>query len=429
METVVKALYNASFAIWNTLIGIAMTIFRTSPTAVSGGTPYGIVHSLYTSISAATIPIATCFFVIAIYKSVVTAPPEQQAQRFLMDGVRYCIILFVAANLWQILGYIMEFSDGITATLGGGAGYMLSMDGDLERIISESLVLPEFELSGEWIGKLFETLGCCILLLIGGVVLILVMVASSLSIISSAFERILKPLVLMPFAGIAVAMGAGGHKHQLAKANHVKKTIRLVALAKNISIDCVTVDDIFAYQGKVGDSLCLKKEVISEVLGYMNTPVHNDGMEEFDVPYMDSDYEESEKNETKELLRAFFDNLRGAQKYIFLQRCQAKEEGATVKQMAKDERLIVLCLLDEVCKRNITVGNLSIMRPKGKMDVPQIEEVYENIQYVKLEFIDYMYRDAKKRLIGYIRDHGLRQQDLEGCLGDLLDEEWDKIKC
>lgn len=212
METVVKAFYNASFAIWNTLIGIAMTIFRTSPTAVSGGTPYGIVHSLYTSISAATIPIATCFFVIAIYKSVVTAPPEQQAQRFLMDGVRYCIILFVAANLWQILGYIMEFSDGITASLGGSVAYTLSMDGDLDRIITESLSLPEFELSGEWIGKLFETLGCCILLLVGGIVLILVMVASSLSIISSAFERILKPLVLMPFAGIAVAMGAGGHE-------------------------------------------------------------------------------------------------------------------------------------------------------------------------------------------------------------------------
>ena len=225
----------------------------------------------------------------------------------------------------------------------------------------------------------------------------------------------------------AISEKTGLNKHQLAKANHVKKTIRLVALAKNISIDCVTVDDIFSYQGKVGDSLCLKKEVISEVLGYMNTPVHNDGMEEFDVPYMDSDYEEAEKNETKELLRVFFDNLRGAQKYIFLQRCQSREEGATVKQMAKDERLIALCLLDEVCKRNITVGNLSIMRPKGKTDVPQIEEVFENVQYVKLEFIDYMYSDAKKRLIGYIRDHGLRQQDLEGCLGDLLDEEWYKI--
>ena len=225
----------------------------------------------------------------------------------------------------------------------------------------------------------------------------------------------------------AISEKTGLNKHQLAKANHVKKTIRLVALAKKISMDCVTIDDIFEYQGKVGDSLCLKKEVISEVLGYMNIPVHNDGMEEFDVPYMDSEYEESEKNETKELLRVFFDNLRSAQKYIFLQRCQSKEEGATVKQMAKNERLIALCLLDEVSKRNITVGNLSIIRPKGKTDAPQIEEVFENVQYVKLEFIDYMYRDAKKRLIGYIRDHGLRQQDLEGCLGDLLDEEWYKI--
>lgn len=225
----------------------------------------------------------------------------------------------------------------------------------------------------------------------------------------------------------AISEKTGLNKHQLAKANHVKKTIRLVALAKKISMDCVTIDDIFEYQGKVGDSLCLKKEVINEVLGYMNTPVHNDGMEEFDVPYMDSEYEESEKNETKELLRVFFDNLRSAQKYIFLQRCQSKEEGATVKQMAKNERLIALCLLDEVSKRNITVGNLSIIRPKGKTDAPQIEEVFENVQYVKLEFIDYMYRDAKKRLIGYIRDHGLRQQDLEGCLGDLLDEEWYKI--
>ena len=212
METVVKALYNASFTIWNTLMGLAMTLFSTSPTSAAGGSPYGTVHSLYNSISAATIPIATCFFVIAIYKSVVTSPPEQQAQRFLMDAVRYCIILFVAAHLWEILGYIIEFSDGITSSLGTASGYTLSMGGDLERIIHDSLELPEFELSGEWIGKLFEALGCAALLLIGGVILVLVMVASCLSIISSAFQRILKPLIIMPFAGIAVAMGAGGHE-------------------------------------------------------------------------------------------------------------------------------------------------------------------------------------------------------------------------
>lgn len=191
---------------------LAMTLFSTSPVTAAGGSPYGTVHSLYNSISAATIPIATCFFVIAIYKSVITSPPEQQAQRFLMDGVRYCIILFVAAHLWEILGYIIEFSDGITAGIGTASGYRLSMGGDLERIIHEALELPEFELSGEWIGKLFEALGCAALLLIGGVVLVLVMVASCLSIISSAFQRILKPLIIMPFAGIVAAMGAGGHE-------------------------------------------------------------------------------------------------------------------------------------------------------------------------------------------------------------------------
>lgn len=212
METVVKALYNAAFTIWNTLIGIAMTLFSTSPTAAAGGNPYGTVHSLYDAISAATIPIATCFFVIAIYKSVVTSPPEQQAQRFLMDTVRYCIILFVAAHLWEILGYIIEFSDGVTASVGPAGGYSLSMGGDLDSIIHDSLQLPEFELTGAWIAQLFEVLGCSALLLIGGVVLVLVMSASCLSIISSAFQRILKPLIIMPFAGIAVAMGAGGHE-------------------------------------------------------------------------------------------------------------------------------------------------------------------------------------------------------------------------
>lgn len=212
METVVKALYNASFTIWNTLMGMAMTLFTTSPTSAAGGSPYHTVHTIYNSIASATIPIATCFFVIAIYKSVITSPPEQQAQRFLMDAVRYCIILFVAAHLWEILGYIIEFSDGVTARIGTTRGYTLSMGGDLERIIEESLKFPDFEMTGEWVEKLFETLGCAILLLIGGVILVLVMVASCLSIISSAFQRILKPLIIMPFAGIAVAMGAGGNE-------------------------------------------------------------------------------------------------------------------------------------------------------------------------------------------------------------------------
>ena len=210
METVVKALYNAAFSIWNTLIGLALTLFATSSTVAASGSPYRTVHDLYRNVSSATIPIATCFFIIAIYKSVVSSPPEQQAVRFLMDAVRYCIVLYVADNLWEILGIIIEFSDGITSGMGSAYAVTLTVNSDLERIIHDSLQFPDFELSGTWVKAVFETLGCAILLLIGGLILVLVMVASCLSILSSAFQRILKPLVMMPFAGIAVALSAGG---------------------------------------------------------------------------------------------------------------------------------------------------------------------------------------------------------------------------
>lgn len=67
-------------------------------------------------------------------------------------------------------------------------------------------------LAAEWLGKFWSTIGCSLLFLIGGIVLLFIMVASCISIISSAFQRILKPLMILPFAGIAIALGAGGHE-------------------------------------------------------------------------------------------------------------------------------------------------------------------------------------------------------------------------
>ncbi len=222
MIDVVKALYNCSFTIWNTLMKIAMTLFTTSPKTAGGGTPYATIHTMYNAISDATVPIATVFFIIAIYKSVVSAPPEQQATRFLMDALRYCIILFVAANMWNIMGYIIDFSDGITAKMRTTGSYTLTMNSDLNSIIDTALKLPDFELSGEWFSKLWSVIGCSLLFLIAGIVLIFIMVASCLSIISSGFQRILKPLIILPFAGIAVAMGAGGHDISRSLLQYIK---------------------------------------------------------------------------------------------------------------------------------------------------------------------------------------------------------------
>ena len=222
MADIVKALYNCAFTVWNALMKIAMTLFTTSPKLAGGGTPYSTVHAFYNAIADATVPIATVFFIIAIYKTVVSAPPGQQAQRFLQDALRYCIILYIAANMWSIMGYIIDFTDGITGKISATSGYTLSVSGDMESIIDSCLELPSFELSGEWLEKFWSTIGCSLLFLIGGIVLFFIMVASCLSIISSAFQRILKPLMILPFAGIAIALGAGGHDISRSLLTYIK---------------------------------------------------------------------------------------------------------------------------------------------------------------------------------------------------------------
>ena len=222
MADIVKALYNCAFTVWNALMKIAMTLFTTSPKLAGGGTPYSTVHAFYNAIADATVPIATVFFIIAIYKTVVSAPPGQQAQRFLQDALRYCIILYIAANMWSIMGYIIDFTDGITGKISATSGYTLSVSGDMESIIDSCLELPSFELSGEWLEKFWSTIGCSLLFLIGEIVLLFIMVASCLSIISSAFQRILKPLMILPFAGIAIALGAGGHDISRSLLTYIK---------------------------------------------------------------------------------------------------------------------------------------------------------------------------------------------------------------
>ena len=222
MTDIVKALYNCAFTIWNTLIELAMTLFTTSPKTAGAGSPYQTVHAFYNAISDATVPIATVFFIIAIYKAVVSAPPGQQAMRFLQDALRYCIVLYIAANMWKIMGYIIDFSDGITAKITATSGYTLTVSGDMEKVIDSCLQFPAFELSGEWVEKFWTTIGCSLLFLIGGIVLLFIMVASCLSIVSSAFQRILKPLMILPFAGIAIALGAGGHDISRSLVSYIK---------------------------------------------------------------------------------------------------------------------------------------------------------------------------------------------------------------
>ncbi len=218
LNVLVEMEYKVAFKIWNVLVCRALELLQTSPSTASDGTTYQVAYSLYSAITSAAVPLATVFFIIGIYKSVVSTPADQQFQRFVQDLLRYAIILVLIADSWNIFSYIMELCDGITSVIGTTNSYELTLSNDLLNLINEEATWPDFELSTEYIKSVFSMIICyCILAFAAGATLC-TYIASSMLIISCAFERVIKPLIVLPFAGIAVSLGAGGG--EIARSLH-----------------------------------------------------------------------------------------------------------------------------------------------------------------------------------------------------------------
>ncbi|MBD5556864.1 MAG: hypothetical protein HDQ95_16365 [Roseburia sp.] len=225
----IENVYEVAYGIWNTLISIAMTLFTTSPTNASGSV-YVTTRTLYNSISNIAIPIAIVFFLIAICKDVTSCPPDQQVKRFFGDVLKFGIMVGILANLWDIMGYIMQIADGITNKFGSASSYTLSMSDDLKNVIAEADVKPSVEvhmvslwadllqLLSEWTDFLMTKF----LFFLTSIVTLIIIVASCISILSSAFQRIIKPLAILPFSSIAVAMGSGSGEATRVTTHYLK---------------------------------------------------------------------------------------------------------------------------------------------------------------------------------------------------------------
>jgi len=95
--------------------------------------------------------------------------------------------------------------------------YTLNMSADLKNIILESGKTPEVTISlmtfgtdlvtffSEWVSYLFRNF----IFTITAFVTLAIMLASSISILSAGYQRLIKPLVMIPYSSITVAMGAG----------------------------------------------------------------------------------------------------------------------------------------------------------------------------------------------------------------------------
>ena len=223
MAEIIKVIYNVGYSLWDSIVGIAMTLFTTSPTAASGGV-YATAYSLYLAISDISIPIAIVFFLLAIIKDVTSTPPDQQIRRFLGDALKFGVMVGILVNLWSIMGYIIQIADGITSNLASGASYSITMPANLESTIDTAVEAPDFEWDqiGQSIIDIVTWIFGIVVCVIAGIVTLFIILASSISILSSAFQRILKPLVLLPFSCITVALAAGTGDAARVTSNYIK---------------------------------------------------------------------------------------------------------------------------------------------------------------------------------------------------------------
>lgn len=225
-------IFNTAYNIWNSLLQIAMTLFTTSPTAANGSV-YSTCKTIFDAISDIALPIAIVFFLIAICKDVISTPPEQQIRKFLNDALKFCIMVGILANLWTLMGTIMEIADGITDKVASNASatYELQMSDELKNIITEvNDLAPTTEIHFTSFGsdliafakEFLEIAMTRLLFFIAAIVTLGVIVAACISIINSAYQRILKPLVILPFSSITVAMASGSHEAERVSTSYLK---------------------------------------------------------------------------------------------------------------------------------------------------------------------------------------------------------------
>lgn len=225
-----ESIYETAYKIWNRLISVAMTLFTTSPTEANGSV-YTITYDLYSAITNIAVPIAIVFFLFALIQDVMATSPEQQVRRLLNDLLKFSVLIGILANLWLIMGYIMQIADGVTEKFAGTGSYELDMSSELRSVINQVVnnkpsVEIKFKTFGsdlaEYMSQLLDYLLNLIIAFVASIVTLVIIVASGLTLISCSYQRIIKPLAIMPFSSITVAMAAGTNEAKRTTTNYLK---------------------------------------------------------------------------------------------------------------------------------------------------------------------------------------------------------------
>jgi hypothetical protein len=260
MADVINKIYEIGFSIWQIIMNFAINLFKmdlkmagtSSYSGATEGKLYAMTHLMYLGVQDIAIPIAIVFFLIAIIKDVTSCPPDQQAKRFFHDALKFGVMVGILANLWEVLGYVMQIATGFTDAIYEQAKLSTSSSvenasiyGYVTELCSQSPSGSFFNDPAGWIAEFCEILMEKIAMLVAAFITCLAIISASFSIMSSAYQRILKPLVVMPFASIAVAMAAGSSEGERI-ANSYLKTFFGLCLSGAFMVIAVSLGNVFA---------------------------------------------------------------------------------------------------------------------------------------------------------------------------------------
>ncbi len=193
---------------------------------------WGLVKVFFDALLNFTIPIATLFFVIAIYRSLVTKPSDEQPKELVINIIRYVVVLVVSLHLFDILEWITLLTEEITHEFYNGhyEADKKFFDAGL-NVINEALKNynpPTLkELFKGNVQGFFDDIFTYVLYFLGALLTLAVFIGTGYSILMATINRIVKPLLMAPFSTIVLGIGVCSGTGQRMLWNFVKNYLGL----------------------------------------------------------------------------------------------------------------------------------------------------------------------------------------------------------
>ena len=257
MGAAVVSIFQVGCDIWDYFINITFDVLELNPFEAEGSLK-GIIEDMYNGFQSVALTLCLIFCLIAILRDCVTSPPGQQLHKLANSALKYFVMIGVVSKLWELLELIISFTDWATSSV---VGTKIPLDfTEAGKVILEYFSTNEpsfdlFDIGGSILGFL-RYMVCGLICSIFGIIFILVAAACAIIILSAAYQRIFKPLIIMPFSALFVAMGSSNGDSSHTLWNFIK-TFLGFCMAGALMAVCIKVGQVVMTSATIIDTFNL----------------------------------------------------------------------------------------------------------------------------------------------------------------------------